>query len=315
MRLTNQQEFIMSFNLTTGSVFIKPNMGESADAVLRRTPLLDYFIQSGMVESSEGSAPFNWPVYISANSSAGSHTEGETFSSFGAQGTVQASLPVAAFKATAELSGHQRANALKNGLYNNAWGEELTKAEKDMLKAAEDAFCGSSTNVGLQSMVAANGTYAGIDSSTVSVWKSTVVSSIGTGSFESFCKAEAALSPYVSYADMVVFGSPTALRLLQKDAEASGSIARQTPIGGGPVDYGRFPGSMQISGHDCIPVFSLPDTELYILDKSDARLIMHQELDVRPLGPVNNDDRVLMTIYMILKLKTRNKHAKITGIS
>lgn len=305
----------MSFNLATGSIFIKPNMGESADAVLRKTPLIDYFNQAGRILPSQGSAPFNWPVYVTANASAGTHTEGETFSSFGAQGAVQASLPVVAFKATAELSGHQRANALRNGLYNDAWGEELRKAQEDLLKIAEDSFVGSSANVGLQSIIDSTGTYAGIDSSTVTAWKSSEIVATGTGSYESFCKAEAAISPYASMADVAVFGSPTALRLVAKDAEASGSIVRNSPIGGGPVDLGRFPGSMRLSGHDCVPVFGLPDTELYLIDMSDASIEMLQELEIRPLAAVNNDDRVLMTMFAALKIKTRNKHAKVTNIT
>lgn len=305
----------MSFSTVSGSVFIKPNMGESADLVLRKTPLIATFNQLGRMFQAQGSAPFKWPVYTAANASAGLHTEGESISTFGNQTSSEASLPVVAFKATAELTGHQRANLRAGGLYNNAWQEELDKAQADLYKYAEDAFCGSSTNVGLQSIVDSAGAYAGINASSVSAWASTEQAVVSGAIYTAMNTAEAALMPYASNADLVLFAHPTAIRLFQADAAASGSASVVSAPGGGPIDLGRFPGSATFNGHPVIPVPSLPTSEIYFIDMSDASIEVLQDAEPRPLGATNNDDKVLLTMFAALKIKTRNKHGKVTGIS
>lgn len=305
----------MSFDTVSGSVFIKPNMGESADLVLRKTPFLGAFNQMGRMVQAQGSAPFKWPVYTAANSTAGLHTESESISTYGNQTASEASLPVVAFKVTAQLSGHMRANLKAGGLYGDAWQEELDKAQQDLYKYAEDSFCGSSTNVGIQSIIDSTGAYAGINASTVSTWASTEQAVVSGAIYDAMNTVEAALLPYASSADLVLFAHPTAIRLFQKNAALSGSASVVSAPGGGPIDLGNFPGSATFNGHPVIPVPSLPINEIYFIDMSDASIEVLQNIEPRALGATNNDDKVLMTMFAALKIKTRNKHGKVTGIS
>jgi len=311
----------MSLTTTTGAPFIRPNVQVPAvDSVFRNTDLINFLAANGRVVDAPGSSPFKWNVIDSANAQAAVFAEGDTLTTFGQQGYVQGSQPAFYVRAAGGESGHMRDNRIKGGLYEDARALEIAKATEDMWKVMEDQLLGSTTDVGIASIIDSTTTYAGIAPGTYTSWASseTAVGGVLT--------ITALQDLYETLVGSPNGGQPTHLLMPQNQLTnyinvagapgAANSAFRIVPgAQGGAFDAGVVIPLVTFNGLPVVPVRGMTSTEIYMVDVSKMDLLIHRQPEVREIARTNDDDRFMVSVAGCLRITRRKSFAKLTGVS
>lgn len=311
----------MSLTTTTGAPFIRPNVQVPAvDSVFRNTDLINFLAANGRVVDAPGSSPFKWNVIDSANAQAAVFSEGDALSVFGQQGYVQGSQPAFYVRAAGGESGHMRDNRIKGGLYEDARALEIAKATEDMWKVMEDQLLGSTTDVGISSIIDSATTYAGINPAVNTSWAS-VETALG-----GVLTITALQDLYETLVGSPNGGEPTHLLMPQNQLTnyinvagapgAANSAFRIVPgAQGGAFDAGVVLPLVTFNGLPVVPVRGMTATELYMVDASKMDLLIHRSPEVRDIARTNDDDRFMVSVAGCLRITRRKSFAKLTGVT
>lgn len=317
----------MSLTTTVGLPFIKPNVQIGAvDSVFRDTDLINFLAANGRVVDAPGSSPFKWNVIDAANAQAAVFAEGDALTTFGNQSYVQASQPAFYVRAAGGESGHMRDNRIKGGTYEDVRALEIAKATSDAWKIIEDQLLGSTTDVGIASIIDSGTTYAGI----------------APGSYTSWVSSETALGGVLTVSALqdlyermvgndtgtgVFYGSsPTHLLMPQNQVTnyvnvagapgaANSAFRIQPGVQGGAFDAGVIHPLITFNGLPVVPVRGMVSTEIYMVDVSKLDLLIHRQPEVREIARTNDDDRFMISVAGCLRLSRRKSAGKLTGVT
>lgn len=299
----------------SGSALLKPNvLNEISDVVFRATPLINAFNAFGRFDKKEQPSPFKRDVITAGNGAGGDYTEEQAITSFGNQTYKQISTPAFWVYTPVKITSHMRAASETGGTYGGSTMQiEQEKAFLDLLKLGEDRLVGSTTDVGIRSLVDSTGDNAGLNPSTTTVWKSAELAMTASliGTMDTMWTT-LQTSPYVTnLQEVAIFASPAVVKIY---ADQRADQMRGLFSDGG-LDYGLLGKVPEYNGRPIVAVAGLADTEMLFVDMSRVQLKTHQDVNIRELAADNLDDK--WVVYMALGLQTdaRNAHGKITGIS
>lgn len=311
----------MSLTTSTGAPFIRPNVQVPAvDSVFRNTDLINFLAANGRVVDAPGSSPFRWNVIDTANAQAAVFTEGQTLTTFGQQGYVQASQGAFYVRAAGGETGHMRDNRIKGGTYEDVRALEIAKATEDMWKVMEDQLLGSTANVGIASIIDSTTVYAGIDPAVNTAWASVEQNQGAT------LTVTALQDLYEALVASPNGGQPTHLLMPQNQLTnyinvagapgAANSAFRIVPgAQGGAFDAGVVIPLVTFNGLPVVPIRGLTTTELYMVDVSKMDLLIHRQPEVREIGRTNDDDLFMVSVAGCLRVSRRKSFAKLTGVT
>lgn len=307
------------------SALARPNVQSGpVDLLFRETDLLNLLRANGCVKDGSGPSPFKWNVVTAANSSVEVFVEGQAMPLQGRQTYVQASVDAFYVRGVAGTTGHVLDNISKGGFYDDPTSIERLLVESDLFKKIEDELCGSTQDRGIASVIDATGTYAGLAQGTYSVWASEENGSIDTLGIDDLQDLYEELAS-ASVGGVARGSTPTHVLMPINQltnyvntigaGASSGGIFR-SPMGQ-TVDFGqsKLGGGQAFNGMPIAVVRGLTTTETYMIDITDFELLVHRDLTVAPI--VGNPEEVKFSVSaaMALKVKRRNKHGKLTGIT
>lgn len=311
----------MSLTTSTGQVFIRPNVQIGAvDNVFRNTDLINFLAANGRVVDAPGSSPFKWNVIDAANAQAAVFAEGDALTTFGNQSYVQASQPAFYVRAAGGESGHMRDNRVKGGTYEDVRALEIAKATEDMWKIMEDQLLGSTTDVGIASIIDSGTTYAGIAPGSYTSWVSveTALGGVLTVSALQDLYETLATTPYGA--------TPTHLLMPQNQVTnyvnvagapgaANSAFRIQPGVQGGAFDAGVVHPLITFNGLPVVAIRGMTATEAYMVDVSKLDLLIHRQPEVREIARTNDDDRFMVSVAGCLRASRRKSFGKLTGIT
>lgn len=311
----------MSLTTSTGAPFIRPNVQVPAvDSVFRNTDLINFLAANGRVVDAPGSSPFQWNVIDTANAQAAVFTEGQTLTTFGQQGYVRGSQPAFYVRAAGGETGHMRDNRIKGGTYEDARALEIAKATEDMWKVMEDQLLGSTTDVGISSIIDSSTVYAGINPAVNTAWASVEQNQGGS------LTVTALQDLYEALVASPNGGQPTHLLMPQNQVTnyinvagvpgaANSAFRIQPGVQGGAFDAGVVIPLVTFNGLPVVPIRGLTTTELYMVDVSKMDLLIHRQPEVREIGRTNDDDLFMVSVAGCLRVTRRKSFAKLTGVT
>jgi hypothetical protein len=145
-------------------------------AIKTKSFVLSRFEAQGLVRG--GKPRINWQVNYAGNTSVGSYAEGDTADGSGKQSYHPAALEYKSVKAEIGLGGLTLATSEQGGTFIDMLRAELDNGVRDMRLSIEaqllsDGSGNSAKDItGVYAAIAETGTYAGIDRSTHTWWKS-----------------------------------------------------------------------------------------------------------------------------------------------
>lgn len=153
-------------------------------AIKTRTFLLNRLDALGLVR--QGNARINWQVNYAGNTQVGSYAEGDAAAGSGKQVYHPASLEYKSVRAEIGLGGLTLATSEQGGTFIDMLRSELDNGVRDMRLSIESQLLGDGTGnsakdiTGMLAAIGETGTYAGIDRSTHTWWKSYINDNTGT---------------------------------------------------------------------------------------------------------------------------------------
>jgi hypothetical protein len=311
----------MSATTSTAAPFIRPNVQVPAvDSVFRNTDLINFLAANGRVVDAPGSSPFQWNIIDTSNAQAAVYTEGQSLTTFGQQGYVRGSQPAFYVRAAGGQSGHLRDNNRKGGLYEDVRSIEIAKALEDAWKVMEDQLLGSTTDVGISSIIDSGTTYAGVNPAVNTAWASVEQNQGGS------LTVTALQDLYEALVNSPNGGQPTHLLMpinqlvnytnVAGVPGAANSAFRIVPgAQNGAFDAGVVMPLVTFNGLPVVPVRGMTSTELYMVDVSKMDLLIHRQPEVREIARTNDDDLFMVSVAGCLRVTRRKSFAKLTGVT
>jgi len=293
--------------------------------MFRKADFLNLLRARGCVRDGVGGSPYKWNVLTAANSSTEVFAEGQAPPVAGRQTNSQASVSAFYVRGTCGISGHVRDNIRKGGFYpgNDPLDIERMLLEADVLKKVDDELCGSTADRGIASCIDSTGTYAGLAQSSVAVWASEENGSIGIlglddmqDLYEEMTSATVSSVPRdASPTDWVMpVNQITNYVNTIGAAASSGSTFTHGP--GQNVDFGQTGAIGKFFNQIPIQrVRGITSTEIYLLDLTGWELLIHRDLELAPIVGNVEMDQLQLSVAFALKIRERNKHGKMTGVT
>jgi hypothetical protein len=272
------------------------------------------------VIDAPGSQPFKWNVIDAANAQAAVFTEGQSLSTFGNQGYVQASQPAFYVRAAGGESGHMRDNRVKGGTYEDVRSLEIAKATSDMWKIMEDQLCGSTADVGIASIIDSGTTYAGIAPGSYTSWVSVETALGGALTVTALQDLYETLraSPYGATPTHVLMPQNQVTNYVNvagAPGSANSAFRIQPGVQGGAFDAGVVIPMATFNGLPIVPIRGLATTEVYMVDVSKLDLLIHRQPEVREIAKTNDDDLFMVSVAGCLRASRRKSFGKLTGVT
>lgn len=320
----------MALTNTDVSALLRENLdGDLVDLVFRRTDLLNFLRGIGAMKMSTGASSFQWDVISAANTSGEIFSEGQSLPVAGKQTYKRAALSPFYARVVCDVSGHVRDNA--KGAIVDPWMVELQKGTADLYKKVEDTLVGTTQDQGIQSIIDADDTYAGLAPGSVSTHASKETALAGPQTIAALQDMEEALSttPYTglpthilaaanqisNYVDTVGTGNGTAANRLVRFNRDAGTPG---PIDAGMVPMGNYyqPMGLSYNGKVWVPISGLTTTVILMIDATTPiELVIHRDVTVDDLAKVNDGQQAQISMACCLKVKQRNAHGKLTGVT
>lgn len=297
--------------------------GNATDLVFRRTDLLNWLRSIGATSTTGGAQPLQWNVVTAANSSAETFVEGQAAPVAGRQTYARASQAPTYFRVVAGYSGHVLDQQRNGGTYDDPVADAIERGTADLMKKIEDSLVGTTQDVGIQSIIDSDDTYAGLAPGSYNAWASKETGSVGTLGVDDLEDLQAALamSPYLSDPDTIL----CAHTMIQNYTATVGPSAGTSLFrinAGQKFDAGVLGGSMlaqgtvSFNGMPFVGISGLTNTVLLMLDsKSGIELVVHRDVEVQELARTSDDQNFQITMACMLRVQRRNAHGKLTGIT
>lgn len=297
--------------------------GGATDLVFRRTDLINWFRSKGLTGTTGGAAPLQWNVVTAANASAETFVEGQAAPVAGRQTYARASQSPTYHRVVAGYSGHVNDQVRNGGTYFDPIADAITNGTADLMKKLEDSLVGTTADLGIQSIIDADDTYAGLAPGTYTLWASKETGSIGTLGVDDLEDLQTALSlsPYLSEpTDILCCHNIIQNYMATCGPSASTSLFRINA--GQKFDVGVAGGSMlaagavAFNGMPFVGISGLTNTVLLMLDaNSGLKLVMHRDVTVEELARTSDDRSFALTLSAMIVANKRNAHGKLTGIT
>jgi hypothetical protein len=305
------------------SSLVKENVqGSTIDTVFRRTDLLDFLRGKGKLTTFGGANPVQWNIVSAANTSSEVFVEGQAPAIAGKQTYQRASLAPFYVRTVGRTSGHIKDQVKAGGVYTDPVQDAIDKAIADTFKLVDDTLCGTTQDRGIQSIIDADDTYAGLAPGSVTSWAAKETGSAGTlGVDDIEDLAEAlALAPYLANpTDILCCHNQITNYTRTIGPSASTSLFRFGPgqkFDAGVLGGDYLQGGVSWNGIPFTGINGLTNTVLLMLDmNSGVNLAVHRDILVEPYGKSSDDDEFQVTFACALKVDKRNAHGKLTGIT
>jgi hypothetical protein len=299
------------------SSLIKENVqGGAFDTVFRRTDLLNFLSSQGRVRRWMGGQPQQWNIVTTANSASEVFSEGAAAPVAGKQAYAQASLSPFYARVIAGYSGHVADNQRAGGMWIDPIQDAIVKGTADLWKKVEDTIVGSTADQGIQSVVDAGDTYAGLAPGSYSTHASIETAVGGALSFTvlednietgalAMAKPTHILAPHNQLTNYIRLAG----------ASAATSNVRYTP---GTKDFGTGSAidNLSYNGMPLVGISGLTTTVILMLDMtSDFAFEIFRDVEIKPLSSANDDTSVQISVAGALVCKVRRAHIKLTGVT
>jgi len=316
----------MGATLSSLGALLKENVETGAhDLIFRETDLLRAISDfgGGMI-ASQGSAPFKWQVVSGSNGSVETFVEGQAPPASGQQSYLRPSLDVFGVRAVWGITGHARDNALKGGYYESLPSAEEVYAQSDVAKKIEDSLCGSTQDVGIASIIDAGDTYAGLAPGSNAQWASeenAVGGALTLSAMDDlYEELTSALSGSVNRgaSPSAILSHPKQMRkysALAGTPGAANNSVRVMPDGTQGLDLSFRWGAASYQGVPILRIRTLANSEMYMVELGDFELIEHRPLTVERVNVNPELIEYSVTTTLCLKVRRRNKHGKMTGLT
>lgn len=315
----------MGATLSTLGALLKENVESGAhDLLFRETDLLNVIARFGKMTQSQGSAPFAWTVVSGSNGSVEEFSEGQAPPASGQQTFLRPSINVFGVRAVWGMTGHARDNAVKGGYYSALPSEEEVYAETDVMKKIEDVVCGSTADKGIASIIDAGDTYAGLAPGSNAQWASeenAVGGALTMSAMDDlYEELTSALSGSVhrGASPSVILAHPKQIRKYSALAGVPGAAnnsVRVSPNGREGLDLSFSWAAASYQGIPIVRVRTLANSEMYFLEGSDLELIEHRPLTIEKTNVNPELIEFAVSTTMAFKVRRRNKHGKMTGLT
>jgi hypothetical protein len=302
------------------------NPGGPTDLVYRAPDLLTFLMAMGASRPWTGGEPVAWNYISAANGSAATFAEGEAFAVAGKQTYGRASLSPFGVQVVVEVSGRVRDQIRHGGTYGDVLRIELEKGAADLYKKLDDLLCGSTQDVGIQSVIDATDTYAGIAGSAPWASLETAVSGALTVGVLQDADESINVTPYVGNTTHWLMPRNQITNYITLiGTGATTSLVRFAPpaMGGGTYDVGMLPqGTCSFNGKPVVPIRGLTTTVILGVDMTPGSdglpglcLLVARDLETRQLAQTSDADHYAITMRCALKLDRRNAQIKLTGVT
>jgi hypothetical protein len=310
-------------NSDISSSLVRENVQGSGavDTVFRDTQLLNFFRAMGRVRNWRGGQPQQWNLVTAANSSAETFSEGQAVPIAGKQSYAQASLSPFYARVVAEVSGHVMDQVRQGGVWFDPVQDALEKGTLDLLKKFEDTIVGTTQDQGIQSVIDAGDTYAGLAPGTYTT-HAAIETAVGGA------LSMTVLEDNIETGAVSAMAAPTHIlscqnqitnykRLLGPSASSGGAMQYfqgATDFGiGGPNE---FMGGLQYQGRPWVGVSGLTTTVILLLDmRDDIAIELFRTPIAEPLAKTDDGQKWSITMAGAIKCATRRRHIKLTGVT
>lgn len=314
-----------SQNMTTLANLLRPNVqGSATDLLFRETDFLNLLRLRGCVRAGSGGSPYKWNVVSAGNTSAETYGEGQAPGVPGRQTPLQASVGHFRVRVMFGETADVRDNRAAGAFYEDPMAFESEGAFKDLMKLVDDELLGSTADRGVASIVDATGTYAGLSQGTYSIWASEENGSINTLGLDDMQDLYEEVTG-ASSGGIARGARPTdwlmPINQIGNYAATIGSLASsggtfRHEMGAPVIDFGQTkPDAQSFNGIPIRQVRGVTSTEIYLLDLTGYELLIHRDLVTEPV--VGNPEQYSwqMSAHFAVKVKARNKHGKMTGVT
>jgi len=293
----------------------------------RKTDLINLLAANGRIEMGVGGEPYSWELNSGANSSVESFAEGQAPPPSGAQTWKRPALSIGVnARAVFGITGHVRDNAAKGAFRLDIPGAEEALTKTDVMKQAEDLLMSATQDVGIASIIDSTGTYAGISQSSVSSWASEENAIGGALTLAAMQDLLEEMQSPTGGSSVPRGAAPTHWLMpvnqcgnyVSLGGAAGSANSAYRYRSGDAVDLSiaqRGLGSMSFMGIPIAQVSGLTSTEIYLVDITDMTLIVHRDLSVDPIVGNPENQQWQVSWRGALKVKTRNHHGKMTGVT
>lgn len=311
--------------LSALSALLRPNVeSKTHDLLFREADFVNLLRENGgFKDGGSGGAPYKWNVITSGNSSVETFVEGQAPPPAGRQTPVQASVDVFGVRGVIGETGHVRDNRERAAFYEDPMDLEQMLLEADLFKKLDDELCGSTQDRGIASIIDSTGTYAGLSQGTYSVWASEENGTIGTLGIDDLQDLYEELVSPTGGSSVPRGAKPTHVLMPANQitnyqntigpVAGSGSLFRfqgNTGFNGGLIRSGMAFQEMPV-----VQVRGITSTEVYMLDMTDIEVLIHRDIRVDPI--LGNPEMIQeqLSATFAVKVRRRNKHGKMTGVT
>lgn len=315
-------------NSNVSSSLIRENVqGSAADLVFRRADLVNFLMAQGAFVKWNGADPQQWNVVYSGNSSAEAFVEGQAISQPGKQSYARASLAPFFLRIAGGVTGRVMDQIANGGTYEDILMLELGKAREDLVKKLDDTLCGSTADQGIQSVIDAGDTYAGLAPGTYTAHASIETAVSGalsvtvlednaeTGALAKAIPTHilAAQNQITNYNRLAGFSATTSLMRMVPGQSDVGQMQ-----GAGGLAGGYLQGQTSWNGLPWVGIAGLTSTVVLMLDMTPGvrpEFHVFRDFKTEYLPKTSDDTNFVMSIGGAIKCPVRRAHIKLTGVT
>lgn len=281
------------------------------DNIHKSNAVFAYMKENGVVKEEDGGERIVEPLMYGKNTTAGAYAGYEVLDTTPQEGIDSAEFNWKQYSVSISISGKEERQNAGNSRIINLLEAKTTQAEMSLKeKLSEDLFSDGTANgakglTGLEAMVAASGTYGGINSATYTWWAAGV---------ESTSEALGLAKMRTAYNTASVGGKDTpdlivTTQTLFEKYEGLGTLTSTTNVAGSfsvpsagtkkMMDLG-----FQTMGFKGVPVVwdeQCPSGTMYFLNTKHMKLVVHKDANFEVgdfVKPENQDARVAQILLM-----------------
>lgn len=312
----------MSLLVNSGisSSLVRENVSSSnaVDIALRRIDMVNFLQSKGAFTKWNGGQPQQWNVVYATNSAAEVYAEGAAIGQPGKQSYARASLAPFYVRIPVGYSGHVADQVRQGGVYADPIQMELQKGTVDLLKKLDDTICGTTQDQGIQSVIDAGDTYAGLAPGTYTAHASIETSVGGALSLTVLeDNAETGALAMAVPTDILACQNQITNYLRLVGPSATTSLMRYAP---GQSDAGNMlQGVPAWNGIPWTNIAGMTTTVVLMLDMGDpdsrVEFQVFRDITVEQLAKTSDDTQMVVSMAGALVCKRRRAHIKLTGVT
>jgi hypothetical protein len=264
-----------------------------------------------------GAEPYEWSIVTANNSTAESFVEGQALPAGTRRSLVNATLSAFYYREVVKVTGRVRDIATGAGYIEAVEQAEIANGTANLAYLIEQALCGSTTNLGLASIIDDTTLYGGLNPATYTVHASAVSTSVGTLTAAKMQDHYELMSsaPYNAMPNAIATTANQLGNYLSIAGLAGGTNVTRLALGQPGYDVGVNPAVASYNGISMVKVAEMTNTEMLWLNTSGIKVVVQRDVTFEPLAKVSDDTVGMVSMAFFPLVANRRSQSKMEGIT